>query len=149
MWKIKDQPSNSTSCSDNALCLSFLWHAIYIEDFKWCLHFQFGVALGRAILREVYFEGPNRIWRAMKTSILNIVGRERVAKGKREANYNRTSLIQQSRYYDTFLHDQTFKFKSPSFIQLRHSIMRHLKSPFCIREVVNAKIHHGGEHLTS
>jgi hypothetical protein len=36
----------------------FLWHADYIEDFKWRLHFQFKVALWRAISREVY------IWRA-------------------------------------------------------------------------------------
>ena len=48
-----------------------LWQANYIEDFKRCLHFQIGVALWRAILREVYFEGPNRGWRALKTSILN------------------------------------------------------------------------------
>ena len=50
----------------------FLWRAKYIEDFKWCLHFQFGVAFWRVVLREVYFEGLNRIWRALKTSILNI-----------------------------------------------------------------------------
>ena len=50
----------------------FLWGADYIEDFKWRLHFQFGVAFWRVVLREVYFEGPNRVWRALKTSILNI-----------------------------------------------------------------------------
>ena len=49
----------------------FLWLAYYIEDFKWHLHFQFGVAFWRVVLREVYFEGPNRVWRALKTSILN------------------------------------------------------------------------------
>ena len=49
----------------------FLWRADYIEDFKWRLHFQFGVALWRVVLREVYFEGSNRVWRALKTSILN------------------------------------------------------------------------------
>ena len=43
-------------------------------------------------------------------------------------------------YYDTFWHDQTFKFKTPSFIRPRHSIMRHLESPLChVKEVVNAK----------
>ena len=31
----------------------------YIEDFRWCLHFQFGVAFWMVVLREVYFEGPN------------------------------------------------------------------------------------------
>ena len=49
----------------------FLWRANYTEDFKWRLHFQFGVAFWRVFLREVYFEGPNRVWRALKTSILN------------------------------------------------------------------------------
>ena len=45
----------------------FLWRAYYIEDLKWRLHFQFGVAFWRVVLREVYFEGPNRVWRASKT----------------------------------------------------------------------------------
>ena len=49
----------------------FLWHAYYIEDFKGRLHFQFGIAFWRVVLKEVYSEGPNRIWRALKTSILN------------------------------------------------------------------------------
>ena len=62
MWKIKNQPSNSTSsCSDNALHLlgSCDGQIKLIEDFKWCLHFQSGVAFWKAILRDVYFEGPN------------------------------------------------------------------------------------------
>jgi hypothetical protein len=73
MWKIKNQPSNSTSCSDNALLLLVLMvgKLTYTEDFKWCLHFRFGVAFCRVVLREVYFEGPNRIWRALKTSTSN------------------------------------------------------------------------------
>ena len=33
--------------------------------------FQFRIAFWRVILREVHFEGPNRVWRALKTSILN------------------------------------------------------------------------------
>ena len=49
----------------------FLWPADRIEDFKRCLHFRNGVAFWRALLRDVYFEGPNRAWRALKTSILN------------------------------------------------------------------------------
>ena len=49
----------------------FLWQVDYAEDFKWCLHFQFGVAFWRALLRAVNFEAPNRVWRALKTSILN------------------------------------------------------------------------------
>ena len=39
----------------------FLWRANYIDNFKWCLHFQVGVALERAILREAYYEGPKGI----------------------------------------------------------------------------------------
>ena len=45
-----------------------LWRANCIEDFKWCLHFQFGVAFWRAILREacilkgqIVFEGHWRL----------------------------------------------------------------------------------------
>ena len=34
----------------------FLWLADYIEDFKWHLDFQFGVAFWRVVLREVYLE---------------------------------------------------------------------------------------------
>ena len=52
----------------------FLWRAYYIEDFKWRLHFQFGVAFWR-VKRYVNFEGPNRVWRALKTSILNTGGK--------------------------------------------------------------------------
>ena len=50
----------------------FLWWADYIEDFKWRLPFQFWkVAFWRVVLKEVYCEGPNHVWRALKTSILN------------------------------------------------------------------------------
>ena len=54
----------------------FLWRAYYIEEFKWRLHFQFGSVFWRVVLREVYFEGPNRVWKALKTSILNIVSHQ-------------------------------------------------------------------------
>jgi hypothetical protein len=50
----------------------FLWWIDYIEHFKWRLHFQSGVAFWRVVLREAYFEGPSRVWRALVTSILNI-----------------------------------------------------------------------------
>jgi hypothetical protein len=72
IWKIRNRSSNSISCSDNALSLWFLWRAYNVEDFKWRLHFQIGVAFWRVVLREVYFEGPNYVWRALKTSNLNI-----------------------------------------------------------------------------
>ena len=44
----------------------FLWRVDYIENFKWRLHFQFGVVFWRAILRAVYLERPNCVeghWR--------------------------------------------------------------------------------------
>ena len=47
------------------------WLTNYIEDFKWRLHFQFGAAFWKVVIREVHFERPNRIWRALKTSIWN------------------------------------------------------------------------------
>ena len=43
----------------------FSWRGDYIEDFKWCLHFQYGVVFSRVILREVYFEGLNCVWKAL------------------------------------------------------------------------------------
>ena len=49
----------------------FMWWVVYIEDLKWCLCSQIGVAFWRVVLWEVYFEGPNRVWRALKTSFLN------------------------------------------------------------------------------
>ena len=54
----------------------FLWRADYIEDFKWHLHFQLGVAFWRVVLRELYFEEPNHVWRALKASLLNIGTRQ-------------------------------------------------------------------------
>jgi hypothetical protein len=40
-------------------------------------------------------------------------------------------------YYNTTLHDQTFWFKTPSFIRLRYSIIRHIESMLChIKEVI-------------
>ena len=72
MWRIKNQSSNSTSCSDNALIrlLVVVAGGFVFEDFKWCLHFQVGVAFWRVVWREVCicwrkgkiaFEGPH--WR--------------------------------------------------------------------------------------
>ena len=53
----------------------------------------------------------------------------------------RHSFIRHPRYYNTFLRNQTFLFKTPSFIRLRHSIIRYLELVFChIKEGMNAKI---------
>ena len=61
VWRIKNQASNSTSCIDNALRLLGLVLGDYIEDFEWCLHFQFGVVFWRVVVREVDFEGHWRL----------------------------------------------------------------------------------------
>ena len=70
MWRIKNKSSNPTSCSDNALRLLVL----VLERLYWELQvtssFQFEVGF-EGLLREVYFEGPNCVWRASKTSISN------------------------------------------------------------------------------
>ena len=47
----------------------FLWRVEYIEDFKWCLHFQFGV-----VSREVYIWRPNSRLKGIEDFNLNIVG---------------------------------------------------------------------------
>ena len=39
----------------------FLWRANYIENFKWCLHFQFGVVFWRAILRGIFWRAKSRL----------------------------------------------------------------------------------------
>jgi hypothetical protein len=72
MWRIKNQQSNFIFCIDNALRLLVLVSGILYWGLQVTSSFQFGVAFWRVVLREVYFEGPNRIWRALKISILNI-----------------------------------------------------------------------------
>jgi hypothetical protein len=78
MWRIKNQPSHSTSCSDNAL--RFL--VLVADTLYWGLQvmssFLSWVMFGRALLREVYIEGPDHVWRALKTSILNTASGHRV-----------------------------------------------------------------------
>ena len=57
MWRIKIQPYNSSSCSDNALHLLVLvvGNRLYIEDFKWWLHFQSGVAFWKGCFERGVF----------------------------------------------------------------------------------------------
>jgi hypothetical protein len=71
MWRIKNPPSNSISCSDNTMPYACwcLWRVYYIENFKATSSFSI-LKLGG--LREVYYEGLNRVWRALRTSMLNI-----------------------------------------------------------------------------
>ena len=74
MWRTKNRPSDSTSCSDNALRLLVL----VTSKLYWGLHQVtssisiWGCVLKGCVLREVHFEGPIRVWRPLKTSILNI-----------------------------------------------------------------------------
>ena len=54
MWRIKNQPSNSIACSDNALCLLVLVAGKLHRRLQVCLHFQFGVMLWeRYILKGI------------------------------------------------------------------------------------------------
>ena len=60
-----------------------------------------------------------------------------------QRQYSLTSLVRHPWYYDTFLQDPTFEFKTPSFIRLRHPKIRHLECMFChIKEVINVKKNH-------
>ena len=52
----------------------FLWKRIILRTSGAVFILQFGVAFWRVVLRKIYFEGPIYIWRALKTSILNIGG---------------------------------------------------------------------------
>ena len=74
MWRIKNLPSKSTSCSDNALCFMVVVADILYWGHQATSSFSIWVAFWKVVLREVYFEGPYYIWRALKTSILNNVG---------------------------------------------------------------------------
>ena len=62
MRRIKNQPSNSTSCSDNALRLLVLVAGI-LHWGLWVYVFFFNSRLCHEglFLREVYFEGPNHV----------------------------------------------------------------------------------------
>ena len=63
--KINHLARSSTSCG-------FLWRVDYTEDFSiWACVLESYFERG-----TVYFEGPNRVWRALKTSILNTGPRE-------------------------------------------------------------------------
>jgi hypothetical protein len=70
MWRIKNQPSNSTSCSDNALVrllvlvVGKLYRGLQVSSFS-----MWGCVLKGWILREVSFEGPTHVWRASKPYI--------------------------------------------------------------------------------
>ena len=39
----------------------FWWWVDYIEDFKWCLHFQFGVAFWKVVLRCIFWRAKSRL----------------------------------------------------------------------------------------
>ena len=74
MWRIKNQACNPTSCSDNAL--QFL--VLVADRLYWGLQvttssFSIWSCVPKGYWREVYFEGHYRVWRALKTAILNIV----------------------------------------------------------------------------
>ena len=63
MWRIKNQPCPTPigSCGER----------IILRTSSDVFVFNFGLHFWRVVLREVCFEGPNCVWRALKTSILN------------------------------------------------------------------------------
>ena len=72
MWRIKNQPSNSTSCNDNALRRLVLVASRLYRGLQEASSFSiWDCTLKGYFERGIYFEGPNCVWRAWKTSILN------------------------------------------------------------------------------
>ena len=72
-WKVNNQSSNSTSCSDNTLRLLVLVASILNRELQ-VMSSSFSIwdcVLKGCFEREVYFEGPNHVWRASKTSTLS------------------------------------------------------------------------------
>ena len=75
MWRIKNQPSNSTSCNDNTLRLLVLVVGRYIENFTCHLHFNLGLRFEglfweRYILKgQIAFKGHWRLqyWTLLKS----------------------------------------------------------------------------------
>ena len=61
MWRIKNQPSNSMPYA----CW-FLWRAYNIEDFKWRLHFHFGVAFWRVVFEIGMFWRAKPHWKGIE-----------------------------------------------------------------------------------
>jgi hypothetical protein len=57
-------------CTDNVLRLLVLVACMLYWGLQ--VTSSFGVAFWWVVLREVYFEWPNRVWRTLKTSMLNI-----------------------------------------------------------------------------
>ena len=72
IWKIKNKSSNSTSYSDIALHMLVLMVGRLYSEFHVTSSFSIGVVFWRDVLREVYFKGPKHVWKALKTSTLNI-----------------------------------------------------------------------------
>ena len=66
MWRIKNQLLTPLLVITMPYACLFLWWAYYIEDFKWCLHFNLGLRFEglfwkRHILKgEIAFEGHRR-----------------------------------------------------------------------------------------
>ena len=71
--RLKNQPSNPNSCIDSAVRLLFLVAGRVHQGLQATSSFSIwgGVLEGNCFERGSILEGPNRIWRALKTSILN------------------------------------------------------------------------------
>jgi hypothetical protein len=70
--RIKNQPSNSTSCSDNALQLVGSCDGQIISRIaSGVFNSNLGMCFEGLFWERYIFEGPHRTWRALKTSILS------------------------------------------------------------------------------
>jgi hypothetical protein len=70
--RIKNQPSNSTSCSDNALQLvGSCGGQIISKIARGVFNSNLGMCFEGLFWERYIFEGPHRTWRALKTSILS------------------------------------------------------------------------------
>ena len=74
MWRIENQPSNFTSCSDNALRLLVLVAEIVFTASSEVFVFKSGLRSEGLFWERYILKVPNRVWRVLKTSILNIDG---------------------------------------------------------------------------
>ena len=68
MWRSENQPSNSTSCGD---CALLRWLVLVTGKLYWGLQVRssfcnMGLRFEGLVLREVYFEGPSRVWKGIE-----------------------------------------------------------------------------------
>ena len=68
MWRIKNQPSNPNSCSDNALCwlVGSCVGQSMLRTLSDVFNFDLGLCFEGVVLREICFEGPHCVWKGIE-----------------------------------------------------------------------------------